>query len=271
VTRTRAMRFAIVLLGWSGAAAAQTALPPIARAVDIDEKLGALIHAGGAFTDEHGARVRLADYFDGTHPVVLSLAYFRCPTLCDLVQRGLADALRAVGFAPGTDYRVLTISIDPTDTPAEAARRRRQLLQVLGRPDAEWPFLTTDDTTVRALADDLGYRYAFDPKSGQYAHPAAVFVLTPRARISRYLYGISWAARDVRLALVEAGGGRIGTIADRILMTCYRWDPSTRRYGVLMSAVLRGGSLVIFLIVSTLLTVLWRRDRARLRRGGARP
>ncbi len=247
-------------------AAALAATPAdVNREVDLDEQLGRVITIDRAFKDQHGTSVKLADYFNDGKPVIIVLAYFRCPSLCDLVLSSLVDALRAIDWTPGSQFRIITISIDPSDRPAEAARRQTLLLQKLGHPEAaaNWPFLVGDEKPLGALADELGFRYVYDPQSRLYAHPAALFILTSQARISRYLYGVGFPPRDVRLALVEAGQGRVGTIVDRILMTCFRYDPSARRYGLVVWGVMRGGSLIVLIALGGLLLYLRRRERAR--------
>jgi protein SCO1/2 len=244
--------------------------PPALSDVDIVEHLGRDLPRGLAFTDPDGASVRLGDLFDGKRPLVLVLAYFRCPMLCDLVQQGVVSALRASGLRPGRDVRAVTISIDPHDTRGNARLRQTGLLTALGgampAPAGAWRVLTGQEPQIRALADALGFRYVFDPGSAQYAHPACAFVVTPDGRISRYLYGATFRPFDVRMAAVEAAAGRIGGVVDRVLLTCFRYDPSARKYGVYVLGVMRGGSALVLLLFSVGMMALLRRDRAR---GGA--
>jgi protein SCO1/2 len=232
-------------------------------AADLDERLGARLPAALSFTDGSGRRVRLGDAFTDGKPVVLVLAYYRCPMLCDLVLRGAGDALAGVGLVFGRDFRALTVSFDPRDRPEAAARKQETLLQALGRPDAApaWPFLVGEAAAVRALADAVGFRYGYDASTDQFAHPACLIVLTPDGRIARYLYGIRFRPVDLRLALDEAARGRIGGIVDRVLLTCFRWDPASRRYGVYVRGVLRGGATLMLLVTGGALALLWRRER----------
>jgi cytochrome c oxidase subunit 2 len=212
-------------------------------AVDIDEHLGAKIPGDLPFSDESGRPVSIGDYFTGDRPVVLILAYFRCPMLCDLVLRGMAGAVKEQPLVLGRDFRALTVSIDPKDRPAQAALKQHNLLQAMNRPDAPWPFLTGKEQQIQQLAGALGFQYTYDPKSDQYAHPACAIVLTPDGRISRYLYGADFRPFDLRLALQEASRGRVGGIFDRVLLTCFRYDPATRRYAwAVRSAVARNGA-----------------------------
>ena len=251
------------------------AIPAHARSplqeIDIEEHLGAALPLDLPFVSEDGRAVRLGDYFRDGKPVVLVLAYFRCPMLCDLVLRGVADSLARQHLALGRDYRALTVSIDPKDKPAGASLKQHSLLQALGTLDAtaSWPFLTGAQSSIAPLAARLGFEYAYDPKSDQYAHPACAFVLTPDGRISRYLYGVKLRPLDVRLALDEAAQGKIGGIVDRVLLSCFRYDPATRRYGWYVRGVLRGGAALTLLLVGGTLALFWRREWQRQRGGDA--
>ena len=273
----------VTLLLTSGRAAAGTdrplpraslRVPAAVAAVDIEEKLGARLPLSLSFTDSAGRPTRLGELFDGRKPVVLVLAYYRCPMLCDLVLSGISTSLRKLGWALGTDYRGVTVSIDPHDTPVAAHHKQVAVLQAMNEsgPSAEasWPFLVGDPASIDALADAVGFRYAHDPTSDQFAHPAVVMVLTPDGRVSRYLYGVNFRLLDVRLGMTEAARGSVGGIVDRVLLTCFRYDPSARRYGFYVSSVLRGGASVVILSVGGLLAFLWRRDARRLRSRGRR-
>jgi protein SCO1 len=247
-------------------------VPAAVAAVDIDEKLGARLPLTLSFTDSAGRRTRLGDLFDQRRPVVLVLAYYRCPMLCDLVLSGISTSLRKLGWTLGTDYKGLTVSIDPHDTPVAAHHKQVAVLQAVNESgpaaEASWPFLVGDPTSIDALADAVGFRYAHDPTSDQFAHPAVVMVLTPDGRVSRYLYGVNFRLLDVRLGMTEAARGSVGGIVDRVLLTCFRYDPSARRYGFYVSAVLKGGASIVILSVGGLLGFLWRRDARRLRSRG---
>jgi protein SCO1/2 len=242
-----------------------TTLPPVMREVDIEEHLGDGLDPSLAFQDQAGRVVRLGDYFRDKKPIVLTLAYFRCPMLCGLVLRSTVTGLGKLPFRLGDDYRALTVSFDPRDTTDEAAHKRETTLLVMPYRSApeSWPFLVGQPEQIRTLADSLGFRFAYDERTGQYAHPAAVFVLTPEGRISRYLYGSEVSPRDLRLALIEAASGRIGTIVDRILLTCYRFDPATRRFGPFIRGFMRIGGVMILAAVALLLAVLFRAERRR--------
>ncbi|WP_437629474.1 SCO family protein [Sorangium sp. So ce854] len=251
------------------AAADPPALPPAAREADIDERLGNAVDTALRFTDMDGRTAPLAAHLDGRRPVLLVLAYYRCPTLCGLVLRGLVSGMAKLDYRLGEHYRALTVSFDPRDTPESAARKRTATLAALGMAAAPapdlWPFLTGDVPEIRALAADLGFRFAYDAQTDQYAHPAAAVVLTPEGRVSRYLYGIEFPALDLRLALLEASRGQVGTTLDRVFMTCYRYDPASRRYGPHVAGFLRLGAAGILAWVLTLVAFFgwrgWRRRR----------
>jgi protein SCO1/2 len=248
------------------------ALPPAVRAVDLEEQLGRRLDPSLAFTDMDGRRVRLGETITGDAPVVLVLAYYRCPMLCGLVLAGVVDGMNDLSLRLGKDYRALTVSFDPRDTPERARAKRASTLAALTAPAegaAAWPFLVGGEAATRALADAVGFRYAYDARTDQYAHPAAIVILTPDGRVSRYLYGTSFLARDLRLALVEASQGRTGTIVDRVLLTCYRYDPATRAYGPFILGFMRLGGGITLVVVGGLLAALFWRDsspRSRTRR-----
>ncbi len=230
-----------------------TALPPVAQAVDIEEHLGQAVDRSLPFTDMLGRKVTLGEALGSGKPVVLILAYYHCPMLCGLVLRSAVEGLGKLPYRLGDDYRAITVSFDPRDTPEAAARKRTSTLAGLSRAPAhcsEWPFLVGDAHATAALADDIGFRYAYDARTGEYAHPAALVVLTPDGRISRYLYGATFAARDLRLALLEAGKGNIGSIVDRVIMTCYHYDPASRAYGPYILGFIRLGGVLILVTVA---------------------
>jgi protein SCO1/2 len=238
------------------------ALPPALQDVDIEERLGARVPLDVRVTTQDGATVRLGDLVRGERPVILSLVYFQCPMLCGLVLTGAARGMRETGLGLGKDFDAVTISFDPRDGPRLAAERQRGYLQAFGDPDARraWTFATGPEAEVKRLADAIGFKYAYDERTKQYAHAAAVFVLTPDGRVSRYLYGIEYPARDVRLAVVEAGEGRVGTSFDRLLLTCYRYDPASRKYVPYALGFVRVAMLGVLGGLGVLLGVFWRRE-----------
>jgi protein SCO1/2 len=241
------------------------------ESVDVVERLGEPIPGGLRFYDSFHNDVAVKDWFDGKRPVVVSLVYFECPMLCSLVMKGLIKALNDSGLQLGKDYQGLTVSFNPKDTPRAAAEAQRGYLAALksaGTARAQdWPFLTGGEANVRALAEALGFKYRYDSPTDQFAHPAVAFVLTPEGRISRYLYGFDFPGRDVRLALVEASGGRVGTSFDRVLLKCFRYDPGTGRYRMYAMNFVRGGAFAVFVVLAAGLAVLWRKEWNRKRSG----
>ncbi len=242
--------------------------PPVLEDVRIEEKLGQKVPLELSFVDGDGAPFAFRSAFDGKKPVVLALVYYDCPMLCGLVLSGMAKAMRENGLVLGKDFEAVTISFDPDEKPAQAAARRRGYLQSIGLPDAgrTWPFLVGTAQASRALADAVGFHYAKDAATGQWAHMAAIFVLAPDGTVSRYLYGIDYPPKDLRLALVEAAGGRVGTSFDRFLLTCYRYDPASRKYEPYAMGIMRaGGALTLLAIVALIGTLVWRERKSKAR------
>jgi protein SCO1/2 len=231
-------------------------------ATPIVENLNQRVPLDAPFTDHDGKAVTLRALLDGRKPVVITPVYFGCQALCPVVLRGVAASLKATGLRLDEDYRVVTFSIDPDDTPEQARSTRAELLHALGFPTGHggWDVLVGPASSSGPLADALGFTYRYDAQARQVAHSAAFMVLTPDGRVARYLYGVDFEPRDVRLALVEASDGRVGTTADRVLLTCFRFDPAARRYKLYIQGALRGGGLLTFFCVAGLLAYLWRRE-----------
>ncbi len=216
--------------------------------------------------DEVGRAVRLSDYF-GKRPVVLALVYYNCPMLCTQVLNGLVSSLKVMSLVPGRDFDVVAVSFDARDKPSDAAAKKNAYLTHYNRPgtDGGWHFLTGDAASIAAVAQAVGFRYRYDADRDQFAHASAITVATPEGRVSRYLYGIEYAPRDLRLALVEASAGKIGTPADQVLLYCFHYDPKTGKYGAVVLNIVRlaGAATVLALAVSVFL--MTRRRSARLR------
>ena len=239
--------------------------PTILREVRIDQRLDQQLPLSLTFRDESGKPVKLGDYF-GEKPVLLSLVYYRCPMLCTLVLNGELRALRAVPLTIGREFDVVTVSIDPRETPELAAAKKSEYLRKYKRAGAEtgWHFLTGDEKSIRQLAEAVGYRYTYDPETGQYAHAAGIMVATPRGKLSKYFYGIEYSARDLRLGLVEAGENRIGSIADQILLFCFHYDPMTGKYGLAVMNVLRAAGVATVAGLGMFVVLMLRRERKSL-------
>ena len=240
---------------------------PLAALQDIDviEHLGDRVPAL-AFTDGAASPVRLESLLNRGKPVLVTLGYHRCPMLCGLVLDGLVKAARASGLKLGKDFLAVDVSIDPAEDAKLLAATQKRVLTLAGSDNpADWPFWSSvadGGAAAQRLAEAVGFRYKFDPTSKQFAHDAVAFVLTPDGVVARYLYGVDYPARDFRMAVVEASGGRVGTSFDKVLMSCYRYDPATRRYAPFVMGFMRIGAGMVFLALVGLLTVLWRKELA---------
>jgi protein SCO1/2 len=250
-----------VILAASGSAA-QEGRPPAARDVGFDQRLGESVPLDAVFRDESGQAVRLGDYFTGK-PVILTLVYYECPMLCTLTLNELAGALKTLAFDVGREFEVVTVSFEPRETPELAAAKKKTYLERYGRPGSErgWHFLTGDADATSRLTRAVGFRYAWDEATKQYAHPAGIMVLTPDGRIARYLYGIEYSPQSLRLALVESSEGRIGSTVDQLLLLCYQYDPTTGRYGAAVMRIVRVAGVLTLAALGTLIVVLRRRER----------
>jgi protein SCO1/2 len=236
--------------------------PQLLRNVGIDQRLNEQVPLGLTFRDETGKTVKLGDYF-GKKPVVLSLVYFNCPMLCTMVENGVLNTLKTLKFDVGDEFNVLTVSFDPKDTPEFAAAKKAIYVGLYGRKGAAqgWHFLTGDEPSIQALTKAVGFRYNYDPQTGQYAHATAIMVLTPQGKISRYFYGIQYPAGDLRLALVEASDNKIGNPVDEILLFCCQYDPATGKYGLIVSRALQIAGLITIVCLGTLVLVMSRAKR----------
>jgi protein SCO1 len=235
--------------------------PALLKEVGIDQKLNQSIPLDLVFRDEHGRQVRLGEYF-GQKPVILSMVYYNCPMLCTQVLNGLESSLKLIPMDIGKQFNVVTVSIDPTERPVLAEAKQALYTGLYGRPGVAngWHFLTGDEQQIRQLANALGFRYAYDPDSKQFAHASAIMLLTPEGKISRYFYGIQFPSRDMRLGLVEASEGKIGTPVDQVLLFCYHYDPSTGKYGLLISRLIQLAGAVTVLAIASLILVLYRKE-----------
>ena len=236
---------------------AANARPGILQKIGIDQRIGQQLPLDLTFRDETGRDVRIGEYFRDK-PVVLALAYYECPMLCTQVLNGMTASLKTLSFDAGRDFEVVVVSIDPKDGHQMAAAKKDSYVRHYGRPQTAgaWHFLTGAEPSIQKLADAIGFRYAYDTNLKQYAHGAAIYVATPKGVVSRYLLGIDFAPRDLRLALVEASNNALGTVADQVLLLCYHYDPASGKYGAAtLNAVRVGfiatvGAFLGFLFVS---------------------
>jgi protein SCO1/2 len=236
--------------------------PVLLREVGIDQRLGDRVPLDARFRDEDGAEVPLGRYF-GPHPVVLALVYYECPMLCTQVLNGLVAAVKTLSFTAGREFEVVVVSFDPRETPALARAKKDTYVRRYGRPGTAgaWHFLTGGEPAIASLTRATGFRYAYDDAAAQFAHAAAIAVLTPDGRIARYLFGIEYAPRDLRLAIVEASGGRIGSAIDQVLLFCYHYDPTTGAYGLAALNLVRAGGAATAIVITGYVFVSLRRER----------
>jgi protein SCO1/2 len=241
---------------------AATVKSGILKEVSVEQKIGQQLPLDLTFKDESGHDVRLGQYFGGK-PVVMALAYYECPMLCTQVLNGMAGALKTLSFDAGKDFEVVVVSIDPRDTPALAAAKKANYLRSYGRPmsAAGWHFLTGTNASIKPLAAAIGFHYAYDDNLKQFAHGAAIYVATPKGVVSRYLLGIDFAPRDLRLALVEASNNQLGTVGDKVLLLCYHYDPESGKYGTAVLNSIRVGFVATVGAFLTFLFVSLRRER----------
>jgi protein SCO1/2 len=243
--------------------------PSMLRDIGIDQRLDAPLPLSLAFRDEAGRGVRLGDFF-GRRPVILALVYYDCPMLCTQVLNGLVGSLNTISLRAGADFDVVLVSFDPRETPQDARAKKEAYLSRYKHPAsaAGWHFLTGREPEIQALAKAAGFRYRYDAELDQFAHASAIFVATPDGRLARYFYGIEYAPRDLRLALVEASSGKIGTPVDQILLFCFHYDPANGKYGAVIVNIIRLAGLLTVALLAV--SIAWMSLRNRRRPAGRR-
>jgi len=249
------------LFGFQGlaSAAAQQSVPSVLQDVGIDQRLGAQLDLNLRLRDESGALVPLSTYFDGK-PVILAPVYLMCSSLCPMTLNSLVQALRVLTFTAGKDFTVVAFSFDPNETPAMAAVAKAHYVRDYERDGAEngFHFLTGDPDSIRALTETLGFHTKRD--GTQWAHATAIMVATPHGKIEQYFYGLEYSARDLRLSLLQASEEKIGNIVDRVLLYCYRYDPATGKYGMVIIRTIRIFGVATALALFAFMFVMFRRD-----------
>ncbi len=238
--------------------------PAELEGVGITEHLGAQVTIDRLhFKNELGASVVLSDYFNKKKPVILMLIYLQCPHLCNLVLNGLMESLRSQDWTIGNQFDLIAVSIDPQETPELASKKKLNYLQIYRRPHAEdgWHFLTGEEAQIHALADQTGFHYKYLEKEKQYSHAAAIFILTPQGKISRYLYGTTFKSNDLRLGLLEASVEKIGSVTDRLLLFCFHFDPSKNSYTLRIWRIIQIVLCLQVLVGGILLRALWKGNR----------
>lgn len=271
--------FITCLLAVSMPAAAQVPPPmdplsfngpdPIERfqTVEIIQHLEAQLPLELEFTDDTGRRISLGDLLDGK-PALLALVYYECPMLCQEELKGLEAVIKAMKYMPGEDYNIITVSIDPGETPEMAAEKKQYHLERVARPGAEngWHFLVGEEANIELLADTVGFRYVYDPQTDQYAHAAGIVSITPDGKIARYFMGIEYIKRDVEFGLTEAGKGSIGSLVDRVVLLCFQYDPSTGQYGFYVFRAMQILSGLLILSFATMYAVFYFSARSKRRK-----
>jgi protein SCO1/2 len=242
--------------------AVASSIPAPLREIGFDQHLDQRLPLDAQFADESGRAVRLGQYF-GSKPVVLAFVYYTCPMLCTQVLNATASTLDVLSLDAGKDFEVVLVGFDPRDTPMQAAAKKTEVLQRYKHAGgaAGWHFLTGSDPAIKQVAHAAGFRYAWDEQTRQFAHPTGIIIVTPDGRPARYLFGIEYGPRDVRFALLEASAGRIGSIADSLLLYCYHYDPMTGRYGLYIMRTLRIAGIATVLLIATFIIVMVRREK----------
>jgi protein SCO1/2 len=238
-----------------------TATPPELQNVSFKQRLDEMLPQDAAFIDEQGRPVTLGQFF-GKKPVLLAFVYYQCPMLCSQVMNGISSSLKALPFSAGEDFEVVLVSFDPRDTPAAAAEKERKHLEYWsaeGDADA-WHLLSGDEASIRQVTSAAGFTYQWDERTGQFAHVSGLLVATPEGRLSRYFYGVEFSPKELRMALVESGEGRIGTAIDELLLYCFHYDPESGRYGLLVMNLVRLGGVATVLFIVGLMFFTRRRD-----------
>ena len=240
--------------------------PDDLKNVGIDQRLDQQLPLDLQFKDETGATVRLGDYFKAGRPVVLNLAYYTCPMLCGEELAGLSSALGVLKFSPGNEYEVVTVSINPDETPEVASEKKKIYIDRMNErlekktDGAGWHFLTGQQAEIQQLADAVGFHYKRDPRTGQFIHSAAIMIATPQGKLAQYYYGVEFSPKDLRLGMIEASRNRIGTLVDQVTLYCYHYDPKTGRYGAVITNILRLGGAATVLLLGGFLIVMYRRE-----------
>jgi protein SCO1/2 len=242
--------------------ASSATMPAALREIGFDQNLNQQLPLDAQFVDEQGQTIRIGQYF-GKKPVVLAFVYYECPMLCTQVLGALTSTLRTLSLTPGKDYEVVLVSFDPREKPAQAKKKKIEYMQRFARPAAEggWHFLTGEQPEITRLTKAAGFRYVWDEQTQQFAHPTGIIVVTPDGRPARYLFGVEYGPRDVRLAIVEASEGRVGSAVDNLLLFCYHYDPMTGRYGFVIMRVLRIAGVATVLLIGTFIFLMVRREK----------
>ena len=231
---------------------------------EIIDKRGSVVPAGILLSNHRGEKVFLSSYFakGNTKPVILTLGYYQCPMLCNLVLNGLLESLKTMSLQVGKDFRMISVSINPKETPDLAKNKRANYLKAVNLGDnADWEFYVGEEAQVRKLADAIGFQYKYHERSKEYIHSAGIFILSPDGRLSRTLYGIAYQASDVKMSLIDAGNHKIGSLLDRVILSCFNYNPDSHTYGIYIFGIMRIGGLLTILAICVMLFFYWRSEK----------
>lgn len=236
--------------------------PEILRNVRIDQKLDNQVPLSVPFVDENGKTVTFKDYTDKGRPIILSLVYYGCPSLCGQILNGLTSSLRMLPMEPGKDFEVVTLSFDPTETPELAAEKKANYLKVYRKPEAagHWHWLTGEEENIKKITNAVGFHYEWDEKSKEYAHASAVFLLTPDGKVSRYFFGAEYSPKDMRLGLTEASDGKIGGPVEKFMLLCYHYDATLGKYSATVMTLIKIGGIITLLSLGAFMFFMFRQD-----------
>jgi protein SCO1 len=262
------LALSLVLSAVGGAHAQVAVTPAELEGVDVSEQLDKPLPLDAVFRDHTGKQVKLGDYFDGKRPVAFNLAYHSCQVVCSMVLGATLESLKDQPWTLGKEFRAVTVSIDPRDTPALAAKKRAQMLQLYGKAAEGWDFLVGDEANIRKVASAAGFKYRYDARQDQYAHPAVLMLTKPNGELARYLYGLEFDPKDVRIGLLEASQGKSISTIEKAILFCYMYDPIGAKYVVVARNVMKLAGAVTVVVLAAFLIAFWRRER---RRAGGPP
>lgn len=255
---------------WPLSSQAAEKLPKELKGVTVAERLGKKVDLDVPFVDHNGKKVRLSDYFKDGKPVILTLNYYRCKTLCSLQLNAVVAGLRDLGWKVGEKFRMVTISINPKEGPKLALDKRASYFGSLDQGEVDWSFLVGKKVDIDRVANAVGFLYRYIAKTDEYAHPAAIYVLSPKGKIARYLYGVRYPARQLKFALMDASAGKVGSTVDRILLSCFHYDPTDGQYGPFAFGIMRLGAVLTVIVLGSFLGFWWRRERRKAARAEQR-
>jgi protein SCO1 len=243
-------------------------LPKQLEGVTIAEHLGSSLNLDLEFTNHEGNTVPLKTYFQDDRPVLLTLNYYECPMLCTLQLNALIKGLKDLPWAPGKNFRMVTLSIDPDEKSPLANQKRTSHINALGKGDVDWNFLVGQEKNIKNIADSLGFSYSYDAEQDQFAHPAAIFFISSKGKVMRYLYGIDYPSQDLKFALLETSSGTMGSPIDKLILSCFHYDATLGRYGPFAFGMMRVGGVLTLIILGGWLLFLWRKDSIFPKRDG---